>query len=40
VGFYIENDDANARLMALSATEGSGPWVAEALWTAGLASGA
>jgi hypothetical protein len=36
--FYIENDDANARLMALSATEGSGPWVAEALWTAGLAS--
>ncbi|NMN04191.1 MULTISPECIES: lytic transglycosylase domain-containing protein [unclassified Novosphingobium] len=37
--FYIENDDANARLVALSATQGgSGPWVAEALWTAGLAA--
>ena len=37
--FYIETDDANARLVALSATQGgSGPWVAEALWTAGLAA--
>lgn len=36
--FYIENDDANARAIALTATEGTGPWVAEALWTAGLAS--
>lgn len=36
--FYIENNDADARVVALSATEGTGPWVAEALWTAGLAS--
>ncbi|KUR71332.1 lytic murein transglycosylase [Novosphingobium fuchskuhlense] len=37
--FYIENDDANARTVSLGALQGSsGPWVAEALWTAGLAS--
>ena len=36
--FYIENDDANARLVSDSAGQGTGPWVAEALWTAGLAS--
>lgn len=36
--FYIENDDATARAIALTAAEGSGPWVAEAYWTAGLAS--
>lgn len=36
--FYIENDDATARAIALTAVEGSGPWVAEAYWTAGLAS--
>ncbi|WP_225206327.1 lytic transglycosylase domain-containing protein [Novosphingobium huizhouense] len=37
--FYIENDDANARLISLSALEaGSGAWVPEALWTAGLAA--
>lgn len=36
--FYIENDDATAREQSLAAAQGSGPWVAEALWTAGLAS--
>ncbi len=36
--FYIENQDADARAVSLSAVEGSGPWIAEALWTAGLAS--
>ncbi len=37
--FYIENDDANARNVSLGALQGaSGPWVAEALWTAGLAA--
>lgn len=36
--FYIENDDATARAIALTAAEGSGPWVSEAYWTAGLAS--
>ncbi|MBA4356080.1 MAG: lytic murein transglycosylase, partial [Novosphingobium sp.] len=36
--FYIENDDATARAIALTAAEGTGPWVAEAYWTAGLAS--
>ena len=36
--FYIENDDASALAVSLSAGEGSGPWVGEALWTAGLAS--
>jgi hypothetical protein len=36
--FYIENDDVSARIVSLSAAEGTGPWVAEAMWTAGLAS--
>ncbi len=37
--FYINNDDATARVVAASAFDGgSGPWVAEALWTAGLAA--
>lgn len=37
--FYIENDDANARTVSLGALQGaSGPWVAEALWTAGLSA--
>lgn len=36
--FYIEGRDADARRVALTATEGTGAWVAEALWTAGLAS--
>jgi soluble lytic murein transglycosylase-like protein len=37
--FYIGNDDANARLVSLAAQQGgNGPWVAEALWTAGLAA--
>lgn len=36
--YYIENDDASARTVSLSAGEGAGPWVAEAYWTAGLAS--
>ncbi|MGV3511659.1 MAG: lytic transglycosylase domain-containing protein [Novosphingobium sp.] len=36
--FYIENDDATARAISLTAAEGTGPWVSEAYWTAGLAS--
>lgn len=37
--FYIENDDANARAISLSAFDsGAGAWVPEALWTAGLAA--
>jgi len=36
--YYIENDDANARLLSLSAAEGGGAWAAEAMWTAGLAA--
>lgn len=36
--FYIENDDATARAVSMTAAEGSGAWVAEAWWTAGLAS--
>ena len=37
--FYIENDDGNARQVSLGALQGGdGPWVAEALWTAGLAA--
>ncbi|MFN2100544.1 transglycosylase SLT domain-containing protein [Altererythrobacter sp. MF3-039] len=36
--YYIENQDASAYAMALQAREGSGPWVAEADWTAGLAA--
>ena len=36
--FYIENDDTSAYELAQRATQGSGPWVAEGWWTAGLAS--
>ncbi len=37
--FYIENDDTNARIVSLGVLQGgSGPWVAEALWTSGLAA--
>jgi soluble lytic murein transglycosylase-like protein len=36
--FYIENDDASAYALAQTAGEGSGPWVAEGWWTAGLAA--
>ncbi len=36
--FYIENDDASAYALSHSAAQGSGPWVAEAWWTAGLAA--
>lgn len=37
--FYINNQDATARSIALSALDGAtGPWVAEAMWTAGLAA--
>ncbi len=36
--FYIENDDANAYATAQLAGAGSGPWVAEGWWTAGLAA--
>lgn len=36
--YYIENQDEAAYRMAQLATQGTGPWVAEAWWTAGLAS--
>ena len=36
--YYIENQDGEAYAMALLARDGSGPWVAEADWTAGLAA--
>ena len=37
--FYINNDDKTAQTIAASAVDGgSGAWVAEALWTAGLAA--
>ncbi len=36
--YYIENDDQNALLLADTVSEGSGPWVAEGYWVAGLAS--
>ncbi|MDE8652728.1 lytic transglycosylase domain-containing protein [Novosphingobium album (ex Liu et al. 2023)] len=37
--FYIENQDAPAYEVAqLAATQGQGPWVGEAWWTAGLAA--
>jgi len=36
--FYISNDDASAYTMGQTAAEGSGPWVAEGWWTAGLAA--
>ncbi len=36
--FYIENDDANALAIAETVSQGSGPWVAEGEWVAGLAA--
>jgi soluble lytic murein transglycosylase len=36
--FYIENDDASAYAVAQTAAEGTGPWVAEGWWSAGLAA--
>ncbi|WP_234027111.1 lytic transglycosylase domain-containing protein [Erythrobacter sp. KY5] len=36
--YYIENDDRNALMLAQTVSEGSGPWVAEGEWVAGLAS--
>ncbi len=36
--YYIENDDAAAYLLAQTAQDGAGPWVAEGWWTAGLAA--
>jgi soluble lytic murein transglycosylase-like protein len=36
--FYIENQDAEAYQLAQFATQGAGPWVGEAWWTAGLAA--
>ena len=36
--YYIENRDADALAMAQTVDEGSGPWVAEGDWVAGLAA--
>ncbi|MBK5264783.1 MAG: lytic transglycosylase domain-containing protein [Alphaproteobacteria bacterium] len=37
--YYIENDDTNARRMAARALQdGTGPWLAQAHWVAGLAA--
>ncbi len=36
--FYIENDDQNALALAETVSDGSGAWVAEGEWVAGLAS--
>lgn len=36
--YYIENQDAAAYEMAQLAAQGTGPWVGEAWWTAGLAA--
>ncbi|MEM7664335.1 MAG: lytic transglycosylase domain-containing protein [Pseudomonadota bacterium] len=36
--FYIENDDENALALAEKVSEGSGAWVAEGEWVAGLAA--
>ncbi len=36
--YYIENDDASAYALAQTAQAGSGPWVAEGWWIAGLAA--
>ena len=36
--FYIENDDQNALALAETVSEGSGAWVAEGDWVAGLAA--
>ncbi|GMN01321.1 lytic transglycosylase domain-containing protein [Erythrobacter sp. MTPC3] len=36
--YYIENDDFSALQLAATVAEGSGPWVAEGEWVAGLAA--
>ncbi|MEZ5736263.1 MAG: lytic transglycosylase domain-containing protein [Novosphingobium sp.] len=36
--YYIENDDASSYQLAQLAAQGSGAWVAEGWWTAGLAA--
>jgi len=36
--YYIENDDTSALALAERVAEGSGPWVAEGEWVAGLAA--
>ena len=36
--YYIENDDRSALALASTVAEGSGPWVAEGEWVAGLAA--
>lgn len=36
--YYIENQDARAYTLAMSATDGVGPWVGEAWWVAGLSA--
>ncbi len=36
--FYIENDDASAYALAQTAQAGTGPWVAEGWWIAGLSA--
>lgn len=36
--FYIENDDASAYALSQTAADGTGPWVAEGWWGAGLAA--
>jgi len=36
--YYIENDDAAAYALAQTVQEGEGPWVADGMWTAGLAA--
>lgn len=36
--YYIENDDSSALELAETVAEGSGPWVAEGEWVAGLAA--
>jgi len=36
--FYIENDDQNALALAETVSDGSGAWVAEGEWVAGLAA--
>ncbi len=36
--YYIENDDASAYALAQTAQAGTGPWVAEGWWIAGLAA--
>lgn len=36
--YYIENQDSNALRLAVTVGAGSGPWVAEGYWAAGLAA--